>query len=163
MVAVTEPPPPVTIWHPPEGGTWIAAYHDTDPIAAARGGLRAPEAETKRLKRLHEAGVRPDVILIGHQLEKRWQPGDPVPTAYLPGEQAALRRILNVQTAAFGIGWDVLRAMAGLGVGVGAAAVLGAAAFAGAAVDPFVLGGAVDKQRGLIGWAYLGGWHESAA
>ena len=165
LVAITEPPPPVSIMHPPQGGTWIAAYHDSDPVAQARGALHAPEAEVARLTKLHDAGVEPDVILVGHQLPDRWQPGDPVPAAYLPSEVATVDRLLATQAAAVGVGFDFLRALAGIGVGLGAAtaAGVGRAADAVAALDPFVLAGVREPKTGLIGWVFLGGWDEQPA
>jgi hypothetical protein len=165
LVAITEPPPPVSIMHPPQGGTWIAARHDHDPVAEARGALHAPEAEIERLTKLHEAGVAPDVILVGHQLPDRWQPGDPVPAAYLPAEVATVDRLLATQATAAGIGFDFLRTLAGIGVGLGAvtAAGIGRAVDAAVSLDPFLLGGIHDPKTGLIGWVFLGGWDERPA
>lgn len=169
LVAITEPPPPVSIMHPPQGGTWVAAYHDTDPVARGRGGyLHAPEDEIERLTRLFEAGVQPDVILIGHQLPDHWRQGDPVPAAYLPGEVSTANRVLAAQAGAVEVGLGLLRAAAKVGAGVGAATV-GSAAFAGvgiaslALLDPFILGGVREPKSGLIGWAVLGGWDEEPA
>ncbi len=126
LVAVTEPPPPVSIMHPPQGGTWIAAYHDSDPVALARGGyLHAPEAEIERLTRLYEAGVDPDAILIGHQLPGHWRPGDPVPPAYLPGETATVNRVLAAQAGAVGVGLGLLRAAFKAGAVIGTTAAAG--------------------------------------
>jgi len=162
LVAITEPPPPVSILHPPQGGTWIAAYHDSDPVALARGALHAPEAEIRRLAQLHKAGVEPDAILVGHQLPGRWQPGDPVPAAYLPAEVATVDRLLATQAAAVSAGVDFLRTLAGIGAGLGAATVAGVGQLADAAVllDPFVLGGITEPKTGLVGWVFLGGWDE---
>jgi hypothetical protein len=162
LVAITEPPPPVSIMHPPQGGTWIAAHADRDPVAMARGALHAPEAEIERLTKLYDAGMRPDLILVGHQLPGRWQPGDPVPAAYLPGETSAVNRVLAAQTAALGFGLGLIQAAAGIGVGlVGAAAGgMGNLVDAAAALDPFVLAGIRDPQTGLVGLVYLGGWDE---
>jgi hypothetical protein len=162
LVAITEPPPPVSIMHPPQGGTWIAAYHDSDPVALARGALHAPEAEIRRLEQLHKAGVEPDAILVGHQLPGRWQPGDPVPAAYLPAEMATVDRLLATQAAAVGSGLDFLRTLAGIGVGLGTAtaAGVGRVADAAAALDPFILGGVHDPGTGLVAWTLLGAWDE---
>jgi hypothetical protein len=169
LVAITEPPPPVSIMHPPQGGTWVAAYHDTDPVARGRGGyLHAPEDEIERLTRLFEANVQPDVILIGHQLRGHWRQGDPAPAAYLPGEASTASRVLAAQAGAVEVGRGLLRAAAKVGAGVGAATV-GAATFAGvgiaslALLDPFILGGVREPQSGLIGWTVLGGWDEEPA
>jgi hypothetical protein len=160
LVTITKPPPPVSIMHPPQGGTWVAARHDCDPIAAARGGyLHAPEAEIERLAQLHEAGVDPDVILIGHELQGRWRPGDPVPAAYLPGESARVNRVLAAQAGAVEVGMGLLRAAFKMGAGVGAAAFAGVGAIGTAiALDPFVLAGV--NHNGLVGWVALGGWDE---
>lgn len=162
LVAITEPPPPVSILHPPQGGTWVAASYDRDPVALARGALHAPEAEIERLTRLHKAGVDPDVILVGHQLPGRWQPGDPVSAAYLPAEVATVDRLLATQAAAVNAGVDFLRTLAGIGAGLGAATVAGVGQLADAAVllDPFVLGGINEPKTGLVGWVFLGGWDE---
>ncbi|HXF31573.1 MAG TPA: hypothetical protein VN522_08625 [Solirubrobacterales bacterium] len=162
LVAITEPPPPVSIMHPPQGGTWIAARHDRDPVAAARGALHAPEAEIERLRRLHEAGMRPDVILVGHQLPGRWQPGDPVPPAYLPGEAATVNRVLAAQSSAVAFGLGLVQAAAGIGGGLGQAAAGGVARLGEtvAALDPVILGGTREPETGLIGWVFLGGWDE---
>lgn len=163
LVQITEPPPPVSIMHPPQGGTWIAACHDTDPVVAARGGyLHAPEAEIERLTQLCEAGVEPDVILIGHQLRGRWRPGDPVPPAYLAGEAARVNRVLAAQAGAVEVGVGLLRAALKMGAGIGAAAFAGAVALgSGPLLDPFVLAGV--KHGGLVGWVPLGGWDEEGA
>jgi len=162
LVAITEPPPPVSILHPPQGGTWVAARYDHDPVALARGALHAPEAEIERLTRLHKAGVEPDTILVGHQLPGRWQPGDPVSAAYLPAEVATVDRLLATQAAAVNAGMDFLRTLAGIGAGLGAATVAGVGQLADAAVllDPFVLGGINEPKTGLVGWVFLGGWDE---
>jgi hypothetical protein len=161
LVAITEPPPPVSILHPPQGGTWIAARHDSDPVAAARGALHAPEEEIARLTQLHRAGVDPDVILVGHELRSRWRPGDPVPAAYLPGESSTVGRVLGVQAGTIEAGRRLLRAVAGIGVGMGTAAAVGLAKLA--LVDPFVLAGVRDPQTGLVGWVLLGAWDERSA
>lgn len=165
LVAITEAPPPVSIMHPPQGGTWIAARHDHDPVAMARGALHAPEAEIERLTRLHEAGMRPDVILVGHQLPGRWQPGDPVPPAYLPGETSTVNRVLAAQSSAVAFGLGLVQAAAGIGVGLGQAAAAGVARLgeSAAALDPFILGGTREPQTDLIGWVFLGGWDEQPA
>jgi hypothetical protein len=165
LVAITEPPPPVSIMHPPQGGTWIAARADCDPVAEVRGALHAPEAEIARLAKLYEAGVDPDVILVGHQLPDRWQPGDPVPAAYLPAEVATVDRLLATQAAVAGIGFDFLRTLAGIRVGLGAATAAGIsrAADAVAALDPFLLFGTRDTESGLIGWTFAGAWDERPA
>jgi hypothetical protein len=169
IAAVTEPPPPVSTLHPPQGGTWIAAYHDSDPVALARGGkLHAPEAEIERLMRLHEAGVKPDAVLIGHQLPGHWQPGDPVPLAYLAGEATTVSRVLAIQAGAVGVGLEVLRAAvkvgAGIGLAIGAVGLAGGAALgATVLVDPFILVGVHERESGLIGWVFLGGWDEESA
>lgn len=169
LVSITNPPPPVKIMHPPQGGTWVAAYHDTDPVARGRGGyLHAPKDEIERLTRLFDAGVEPDVILIGHELPGHWRQGDPVPAAYLPGEASTASRVLAAQAGAVEVGLGLLRAAAKAGAGIGKATV-GAAAFAGAAIgsvavlDPFVLGGVREPKSGLIGWTVLGGWDEEPA
>jgi hypothetical protein len=100
LVAITEPPPPVKTIHPPQGGTWVAAYHDTDPIAQGRGGfLHAPEDEIERLTGLFEV-VKADVVVVGHELPGHWRPGDPVPPAYLPGEASTASRVLAAQAGA---------------------------------------------------------------
>jgi hypothetical protein len=174
LVAITKPPPPVSIMHPPQGGTWVAAYHDTDPVAQGRGGyLHAPEDEIERMTRLFDAGVEPEVILIGHQLPGHWRPGDPVPAAYLPGESSTASRVLAAQAGAVEVGLGLLRAAAKVGTGIGVAAIgaatVGAATFAGAGIgalallDPFVVAGVREPQNGLIGWVPLGGWHEEPA
>ena len=169
LVTITQPPPPVSIMHPPQGGTWVAAYHDTDPVAHGRGGcLHAPEDEIERLTRLFEAGVEPDAILIGHQLPGHWRQGDPVPAAYLPGESSTASRVLAAQAGAVEVGLGLLRAAAKVGIGAAAVGV-SAATFAGAAIgslallDPFVLGGVREPKTGLIGWVPLGGWDEEPA
>lgn len=161
LVAITEPPPPVSILHPPQGGTWIATRHDSDPVAAARGALHAPEKEIKRLTHLQRGGVDPDVILVGHELRSRWKPGDPVPPAFLPGESSTVGRVLDVQAATIEAARGLLRAMRRIGIGLGAAAAVGLANLA--FVDPFVLGGVRDPQTGLIGWVPLGAWDEQSA
>jgi hypothetical protein len=169
LVAITEPPPPVSIIHPPQGGTWVAAYHNTDPVAKGRGGyLHAPEDEIERLMRLFDAGVDPEVILIVHQLNGRWRQGDPVPAAFLPGETSTTNRTLAVQAMTIEAGRALLRAVGrvttGIALGLGAAAAVGAGSLASVAlVDPFILGGVRDPQTGLIGWVYLGGWDEEPA
>src|SRR3954451_13290463 len=148
--------------HPPQGGTWVAAYHDTDPVDQGRGGyLHAPEDEIERLTRLFEAGVEPDTILIGHQLPGHWRQGDPVPAGYLPGESSTASRVLAAQAGAVEVGLGLLRAAAKAGTVIGPATV-GAANFAAAAIgslvllDPFILGGVRESESGLIGWAVLG-------
>lgn len=165
VAAVTESPPPVTVWHPPQGGTWIAARHDADPVALARGATYAPKREIKRLKRMGRANVRFDVVLIGHELAGRWTLGDPVPEAYAPGAQAASSRVVAAQQATFALGRELLRMAAGAAGqaarGIGAVAGDGAAALAAvAAVDPLVLGGVRDPETGLIAWIELGAWYE---
>lgn len=165
VVAVTEPPPPVTVWHPPEGNTWIAARHDADPVALGRGALHAPEREIARMKRLSRAGIRFDVILIGHELPGRWYPGDPVPEAYELGAKAAHQRTVTAQRTAFELAAVLLQAVVGSAAlavrGVGMATAGAAAALS--TLDPLVLGGLADPATGQIAWVYLGGWDEEAA
>lgn len=176
LVAITEPPPPISILHPPQGGTWIAARHDSDPVALARGALHAPEKEIARLTQLHRAGVDPDVILVGHELPGRWRPGDPVPAAYLPGETSTIGNVLAAQAAAVELGRGLLRGVAkiGIGIGVGVGAGLATAAVGIGSmsslgdgdfvmIDPFVLAGVRDPQTGLVGWVLLGAWDEQSA
>ncbi|MGN6588661.1 MAG: hypothetical protein ACTHKT_14505 [Solirubrobacterales bacterium] len=163
LVGVTKPLPPVWIRHQPDDTTWIAARPDADPVAEARGGLHTPPKEIKRLARLHTAGVRPEVIRIGHQLPGHWEPGDPVPPAYLPDEQAAIRRILNMQSIALEVARGLFGAVAGLGASIGSGASVGAAGLGALMLlDPLVLGGVIDRRSGLVAWTILGAWDESA-
>jgi hypothetical protein len=162
LVAITEPPPPVSVMYPPRGGTWLIAYHDSDPIAHARGGdLHAPEAEIKRLTQMHQAGVNPDVILVGHQQPGRWRPGDPVPPAYFAGEPTTVNRVLSAQAWAVESGLRLLRAALKAGAEISAGTAAGAAAL-GAAVllDPVVAAGVREPRSGLIGWVPLGSWFD---
>ena len=168
VAAITEPPPPVQVLHPPHGGTWIAALHDADPLALARGATYAPKREIRRMERMRRAGVNPDLVLILHELGGHWNLGDPVPEAYATGSQAAADRPVAVQQATFEFGRELLRAVAGAAGqaarGIGAATAGSAAALAEVvAVDPVILGGLRDPKTGLIAWVQLGAWHEESA
>jgi hypothetical protein len=158
VIAVTEPPAPVTVWHPPQGNTWIAARHDADPMTLGRGAMYAPKREIGRMKRMGRAGVTFDVVLVGHEIPGRWYPGDPVPKAYEAGSPAAVDRVVATQRAVFDVASGLLRAAA-RGAGVATAGVLQAMV----SVDPLVLGGLRDPHSGQIAWVYLSGWYEDIA
>ena len=143
-----------------EWGTWMFVDHVEDPTAHEYGGkIPIPAAEHAKLTDLAQAGVRPDLLWMGHQLPEEWRKGDAIPQlvpapAHLREKDERLVRRLTTGTKLFlGASGALLTA---------AAAPLALAGLAGAAVgaglDPIVLGGVRHPDAPVVQWALLAQW-----
>jgi hypothetical protein len=136
-------------------GKWLFVSHVHDPTAQQYGGkIPLPAAEHERLTELHLAGVRPDLVWLGHQLPDTWEAGQPVPVpspAHLREKDERLTLRLAEATRLYIRG-------AGMLLTAATAAPLAALAALGAGLDPIVLGGVRHPQFPLVEWALLAQW-----
>jgi hypothetical protein len=141
-------------------GKWLFVSHFDDPTAKDYGGkIPIPAEQFKRLEELHRAGVRPDLVWLGHQLPDGWQEGEAVPVpapAHLREKDKRLTQQLSFSTRLFVKGAAGLLAGAALAPLAAGAAVLGAAA--GAGLDPIVLGGVQHPEAPVVQWVLLAQW-----
>lgn len=137
-------------------GKWLFVDHVEDPTATQYGGdIPVPEKDHAKLVMLDRAGVRPDLVWLGHQLPASWKVGDPVPVPAprpLREKDAQLAQRLAVTTSWF------LKAAGALLAAAAAPAALGAVAFAGVGLDPIVLGGVKHPDHPVVQWCVLAQW-----
>lgn len=141
-----------------EHGTWMFVDHVEDPTADAyRGKIPIPAEQHARLADLHDAGVRPDLLWLGHQLPEGWREGDAVPVPAPPHVRRKDERLIQ----RLGLATTLFVRGAVASVAFAAAAPLaaaGAIASAGAGLDPIVLGGIRDPEAPVVQWALLAQW-----
>ena len=139
-------------------GTWFFAcdFFD-DPGLARDGGIAIPDLELRRLHALRDAGVKPDLIWIAHELPRGWTPGQPLP-ALVPDAphirrlDETLERFVRVTTRT---SFQVLRGVTiGVGVGVG----LALAPLAAVGLDPVILAGIRHPEQPVAAWVKLAQW-----
>lgn len=160
----SEQPPNGYPWLAPTGRWWTFFEHDSDPTALMYGGVVVPAEVRSKLEQLLREGFAPDVILVGHELPARWEPGDPLPSLVpaappsteLPARQAlylpdpkksadvAVRTAGALGKAAFAIG----KSAAQIGVALGASL---------AQLDPVILAG-VRHEDGSVTWVEVVRW-----
>jgi hypothetical protein len=135
-------------------GAWLFVDHVEDPTAEQyQGKLPIPADQHTRLTELYRAGVRPDLVWLGHELPATWREGAPIPKLvppprHLREKDQRLTQRLRVATELF------LKAIgATLSVPF---AVAGAIAEAG--LDPIVLGGVRHPQAPVVQWVLLAQW-----
>jgi hypothetical protein len=139
-----------------EHGTWLFVDHLDDPTAREYDGkIPIPAAEHAQLTDLHEAGVRPDLVWLGHELPQAWEDGDAIPQlvpvpAHLRERDQRLVRWLTEGSKLF------LRASAALTAA--ALSPLAIAAAAGSGLDPLVLGGVRHPELPVVQWVLLAQW-----
>jgi hypothetical protein len=145
-----------------QSGTWLFVDHVDDPTAHQyKGRIPIPAGEYARLTELDRAGVRPDLVWLGHELPPTWREGDPIPVPtpiHLRRRDERLSRGMQLATGlmlrAVGATLAAPLVMAGAIAEAGAAAV----AEAGAGLDPVVLGGVRHSQAPIVQWALLAQW-----
>jgi hypothetical protein len=135
-------------------GTWMFVDHVADPTAERyRGKIPIPAEQHARLAALDRAGVRPDLVWLGHELPDSWREGHPVPVpapAQLREKDQRLTARLRTATRLF---------LRGAGATLAVATTpLAAAAALGAGLDPIVLGGVRHPEAPVVEWALLAQW-----
>jgi hypothetical protein len=142
-------------------GNWLFVDHLEDATRTKRfkGKLPIPAEQLTRLTTLDEAGVWPDVVWLGHEVDERWQEGDPVPVPtprHLreKDERWALRLKRGTELFVKGAGATLaLAAAAPLAVGAVAIGALGTG------MDPIIFGGVRHpKTPDVVMWAALAQW-----
>jgi hypothetical protein len=137
-----------------EHGDWLFVSYQDDPTAKYYGGkIPVPTAERQRLAALKDAGVRPDLIWLAHELPVGWDETQqlpnlvPVPPHLRRHDEALTRTLRNTAMAA-----GLLAATA-----IAAPLAIGAVAIAGM-LDPIVLGGVKHPNLPVVQWAVLAQW-----
>lgn len=162
VIGVTEIPKQPII-RKTNNGTWFfAAPYLDDPGLARDGAIAIPEVELHRLIALRDAGVRCDLIWIGHEVPADWKPGQPLPDlvpapANIRRLDANLERLMRgtaIATAGVAAG-VALAAGAGVGLALGAAV----APFALIGLDPVILAGVKHPTEPVAAWAPLAAWN----
>lgn len=140
-------------------GTWLFVDHVEDPTAHHyRGKIPIPEEQYAKLAVLDQAGVRPDVVWLGHEVHDDWREGEPVPVPaprHLREKDQRLKVRLAKGTELFLKGAGATLALAAAPLAVGAAAI---GAGAGAGLDPIVFGGVRHPQAPVVMWVALAQW-----
>ncbi len=143
-----------------EWGTWLFVDHVEDPTAYEYDGkIPIPATEHAKLTDLAQAGVRPDLLWIAHQLPAEWKEGDAIPQlvpapAHLREKDERLVRRLTTASKLFLGACGALLAAAAAPL---AFAAVPAAAI-GAGLDPIVLGGVRHPEVPAVQWALLAQW-----
>lgn len=136
-------------------GAWVFVDHVADPTALEYDGkIPIPAAEHAKLSELAAAGVRPDVVWLGHELPADYRDGEPIPQlvpspAHLREKDQRLVQWLRTGSKLF----------LGFAAGLGAAALsplMLAGALAG--LDPIVLGGVRHPELPVVQWVLLAQW-----
>jgi hypothetical protein len=126
-------------------GTWLFVDHADDPAAAQyRNRVPIPTQQLKRLAQLDRAGVRPELVWIGHQLPDTHKDGDPLtdivpPPLHLRQKDESLKLWMEKLSKLF------------KGVAEGLVA-------AGAGLDPIILGGVKHPELPFVQWCLLAQW-----
>ena len=155
LLGATVLPQQQTIVRSPHG-TWMFVDHVEDPTALEYDGkIPIPAVEHAKLTDLHQAGVRPDLVWLAHELPSTYRDEDPLPQlvpvpAHLREKDQRLVQWLTTGTKLW------LGAAAGLGAL--ALSPLAIAAAAGAGFDPLVLGGVRDPELPVVQWVLLAQW-----
>jgi hypothetical protein len=164
LVGATVLPQRQTIERTPYG-TWVFVDHMEDPTAVKVGvDLLRAEAESKipvpsdqleRLWALRNAGVRPDLVWIAHQLPDNYKDGDPLPQLVPPPKQLRekdqrLTLGLKQTTKLFVQGVRELASIT-------ATAAAGIASV-GVGLDPIILGGVRHAEHAIVQWCVLAQW-----
>lgn len=136
-------------------GYWLVVDHREDPTADAKGRIPIPAAERAKLSALADAGVAPDLIILGHELPADWKPGQLAGPLAPPGKAAveAEERSLARSRALVSGARSLIK-----GAAVGTAAVAAAPLLALGGLDPIVLGGVCDSERSVVAWSVLCWW-----
>jgi hypothetical protein len=137
-----------------EHGDWLFVSHHDDPTAKNYGGkIPVPTAERQRLAALKDAGVRPDLIWLAHELPVGWDETQELPNLvpappHLRKHDEALTRAIRITATAAGV-------LAG--TAIAAPLAIGAIGIAGM-LDPIVLGGVKHPNLPVVQWAVLAQW-----
>jgi hypothetical protein len=138
-----------------EHGNWLLVDHVDDPTADEYGGaLPVPAEELGRLQTLDEAGVRPQLAWLGHQLPADYVDGDPIPRLVPPPRE--LREKDERLTIALTRARSLL--LTGLGGMLAATAALPLAPLALIGSDPVIFGGVRHPQLPIVAWSVLCSW-----
>ncbi len=133
-------------------GTWLFVEHWDDPTAPQYGGkIPIPAAEHTKLTTLVEAGVRPDLLWLAHELPAGWKEGDrldqlvPAPAHLRKKDERLVRQLQKITSATMKVAGATAGAVSGLltdGVGL----------------DPIVLGGVRHPEYPIVMWTVLAQW-----
>jgi hypothetical protein len=132
-------------------GTWLFVDHVNDPTSREyQGRLPIPAEQMTHLTNLDRAGVRPQLIWIGHEMPAGYKEGEPVPRLVPPPRE--LRE--KDQRLTLGLGsiakvWAT--ALAGL-------VVAPAAALGALGTDPIIFGGVRHPEHPIVAWCVLCSW-----
>lgn len=138
-------------------GAWVFVDHLKDPTATkyTKHKIPMPVDQIARLEALKEAGVRPHVAWLAHQLPDSYRDGDPLPQLVPPPRH--LREKDQRMALRLGSAMELFFK--------GAAALLTAAASplalglaAGAGLDPIILGGVKHPDYPVVQWVLLAQW-----
>jgi hypothetical protein len=88
-------------------GTWLFVDHARDPTAREYGGrIPIPREQRAKLSDLAQAGVRPDLVWLAHELPASWKEGEaisqlvPAPAHLREKDQRIVLRLRAVSDAA---------------------------------------------------------------
>ena len=137
-------------------GTWLFVDHAKDPTARQYGGkIPVPREQRAKLSDLAQAGVRPDLVWLAHELPASWTEGEaipqlvPAPAHLREKDQRLVLRLRTVSDAALKAAGMTLRFA---GTAASSLTVLGAG------LDPIVLGGIKHPRYPVVEWAVLAQW-----
>lgn len=138
-----------------ETGPWKIVDYRDDPTRDD-GDMLIPVDVLSRLEELDRANVRPQFLVVGHQLPPDWHEGQPIPPVPSPRH---LREKDQLLTQRLEFGSKLLfGALGGLLVVAMSPLALGAAVVAGAGLDPIFLGGVKHPELPLVEWCCICGW-----
>jgi hypothetical protein len=156
-VGVTEIPSQPIVRQTETGSWFFATDFLNDPGLERDGGIAVPEVELQRLRALRDAGVRPDLIWIAHELPTNWAPDQPLPELvpdplHVRKLDETLERFVRGTAK---VSAEVVRGVAiGLGVGVG----LALAPIAAIGLDPVILAGVRHPEHPYAAWVKVAAW-----
>lgn len=137
-------------------GKWLLVSHFEDPTARAyKGKIPVPAEQLDKLVQIDTAGARLDHIWLGHQLPDTWRQGDAVPVPPPRELREKDERLKLTLAKAMNL---YLKGAGALLASAAAPLALGAAAFAGAGLDPVILGGIQHPEYPVVQWTLLAQW-----
>ncbi|MEX2448115.1 MAG: hypothetical protein WD404_05150 [Solirubrobacterales bacterium] len=132
---------------------WYFCDHIEDPTARRLDGyIPVPEAEHQRLVFLRDAGVRPDLVWLGHELPPDWREDEELPDLVPPDVRPVVR------PGTLTVGGQQRAVQVVRGVVDGTLGRLRAFGSALERLDPIVLGGVTDADGEQVAWVELARW-----
>lgn len=157
VVSVTDVPRGPMVRRTENGSWFFASDFLEDPGLARDGGIAIPDNELQKLRALRDAGLRPDLIWIAHELPPEWTPNQPLPDLVpdppnIRTLDETLERFVRTTTK---VSFEVVRGVA-IGVGLGVGLALSPIALIG--LDPVILAGVRHPERPYAAWVKLAQW-----